>query len=65
MSVKNESVNNCDEQSDKKDDDNKHEKILNSTTIDYWYPPKLENKPKISITDITSGNVTITIRELI
>ncbi len=39
--------------------------MINSTPIDYWYPPICEQKTKIAITDITSDNVTITFRELI
>ncbi len=45
--------------------DREEEKINNSTTIDYWYPPICEEKSKITITDVTSDNVTITFRELI
>ncbi len=41
------------------------EKIDNSSSIDYWYPPTCEQKTKIAITDITSDNITITFRELI
>jgi len=33
--------------------------------IDYWQPPKCEQKHKYAITDITADNVTITFRELI
>ncbi|CAF3481677.1 unnamed protein product, partial [Rotaria sp. Silwood2] len=54
-----------DEQLEKEDANNKKEKIINSTSIDYWYPPVCEQKAKIAITDITSDNVTITFRELI
>ncbi|CAF0886974.1 unnamed protein product [Rotaria sp. Silwood1] len=65
-SVKNDSIHECDEQLEKEDDNNKQEKTINSTSIDYWYPPPIcEQKAKIAITDITSDNVTITFRELI
>ncbi|CAF2411031.1 unnamed protein product [Rotaria sp. Silwood2] len=64
-SVKNDSIHDGDEQLEKEDDNNKQEKIINSTSIDYWYPPVCEQKAKIAITDITSDNVTITFRELI
>ncbi|UJR21181.1 hypothetical protein I4U23_024279 [Adineta vaga] len=36
-----------------------------TASIDYWYPPTCNEKTKITITDITSDNVTITFRELI
>lgn len=65
------SVDNDDEISSVKNEIEREEKIeqeekdLNSTPIDYWYPPISEQKTKIAITDITSDNVTITFRELI
>ena len=50
------------------DDEEEKEKAITPTapaTVDYWYPPKGDEKTKITITDITSDNVTITFRELI
>ncbi|CAF0872390.1 unnamed protein product [Adineta ricciae] len=52
------------------DDEEEEEEEKNITptapaTVDYWYPPKGDEKTKITITDITSDNVTITFRELI
>ena len=47
------------------DEEEEEEKPVDSTPIDYWYPPICEQKAKIAITDITSDNVTITFRELI
>jgi hypothetical protein len=57
------SVKNDHEEKLEKEED--EEKIIDSTPIDYWYPPLCEEKTKIAITDITSDNVTITFRELI
>lgn len=45
--------------------DDEPEKPVSSLPPDYWFPPKCESKEKFAITDITSGNVTITFRELI
>ncbi|CAF1578161.1 unnamed protein product [Adineta steineri] len=53
------------EEGNNNNNNNKEEKILNSNSIDYWYPPVYEQKTKITITDITSDNVTITFREII
>lgn len=50
------------------DEEEEKEKAITPTapaTVDYWYPPKGDEKTKITITDITSDNVTITFRELI
>ena len=63
--MKNDLNHNCEKQSEKETDDNRQDKTINSTSIDYWYPPLCEQKTKIAITDITSNNVTITFRELI
>ena len=57
-----------DDDNDDDDDvekDDEEEKPISSLPIDYWYPPKCDTKSKFAITDITSGNVTITFRELI
>jgi hypothetical protein len=63
--VKNEHDEQFEKEDEIKHDDEEEEKPIDSTPIDYWYPPICEQKTKISITDITSDNVTITFRELI
>lgn len=62
-----ETLNSTKNELEKTDDIEQEEKdkTINSTPIDYWYPPVSEQKTKIAITDITSDNVTITFREII
>jgi hypothetical protein len=59
-SIKNDIIDKQEEQLE-----DEEEKRIDSTPIDYWYPPMCEEQTKMAITDITSDNVTITFRELI